>query len=199
VDIALFLLRVGQCVGDQLLQQGLSIAGQPGCCGGNGQIDICFGDKKGLLQVMDETSGLPTTSESQSPHSITCRIMTRPASEPTAMTRTSGSVGLPSRKSSPTDLPKVCESPELSNRLSINCKAVPMWRLAGLTVAGLYLLAHEGPSCDMFMSTGRFVIFLLISTQLLVPMKVYRIIFGALKEHRLEVLAGANTLSDAPL
>ena len=51
----------------------------------------------------------------------------------------------------------------------------------------------------MFMLTGRFVVFLLIPTQLLVPMTVYLFIFGAPKERRLEVLAGANTLSDAPL
>jgi len=74
-----------------------------------------------------------------------------------------------------------------------------MWRLAGLPVGSLYLLAHEGPSCDMFISNGRFVIFLLIPTQLLVPMTVYRFIIGALKERRIEAIAGANTLSDAPL
>ena len=70
--------------------------------------------------------------------------------------------------------------------------------LSGLTIAGFYLSAHEGPSYDMFMSTGWFVIFLLIPFQILVPVTVYLFICGALKDRRVAALAGANTPSDAP-
>ena len=73
--------------------------------------------------------------------------------------------------------------------------------LSGLTIAGFYLSAHEGPSYDMFMSAGWFVIFLLIPFQILVPVTVYLFICGALKERRVQALAslaGANSPSDAP-
>lgn len=71
--------------------------------------------------------------------------------------------------------------------------------LSGLTIAGFFLSAHAGPTYDMFMSTGFFVIFLLIPFQLLVPITVYLFICSSLKERRAQELAESNPTSDASL
>lgn len=71
--------------------------------------------------------------------------------------------------------------------------------LSGLTIAGFFLSAHEGPSYDMFMSTGFFIIFLLIPFQLLVPTTVYLFICSSLKERRVQALAQTSTAPDTPL
>jgi hypothetical protein len=71
--------------------------------------------------------------------------------------------------------------------------------LSGLTIAGFFLSAHEGPSYDMFMATGFFIIFLLIPFQLLVPITVYLFICSSLKERRVQALAGTSAKTDTPL
>jgi len=48
----------------------------------------------------------------------------------------------------------------------------------------------------MFMSTGFFVIFLLIPFQLLVPMTVYLFICSSLKERRAQALSGMGPSSN---
>jgi|GEM_PF-811084 glucose-6-phosphate-specific signal transduction histidine kinase len=68
--------------------------------------------------------------------------------------------------------------------------------LSALTIAGFFLSAHEGPTYDMFMSTGFFVIFLLIPFQLLVPMTVYLFICSSLKERRAQALSGMGPSSN---
>jgi len=68
--------------------------------------------------------------------------------------------------------------------------------LSGLTIAGFFLAAHEGPTYDMFMSTGFFVIFLLVPFQLLVPITVYLFICSLLKERRAQALAAVGPSSE---
>ncbi len=68
--------------------------------------------------------------------------------------------------------------------------------LSGLTIAGFFLAAHEGPTYDMFMSTGFFVIFLLVPFQLLVPITVYLFICSSLKERRAQALSAISPSAD---